>query len=207
MNALFIGLAQALIILLSISMHESAHAYVAYKMGDPTAKYLGRVTLNPLKHIDLWGTIIIPGILILLRSPFVFGWAKPVPVNPNNFYNRKKGEILTSIAGPLSNFLLAIVAGLILRFTYKIGNQPLNMLLSILFILNMFLALFNLIPIPPLDGSHVLENLLSYRARLIYDRILPYSFILILLVWWIFSPLFPLLINLFAYIIIGGKII
>ena len=207
MNVFFYGLAQALIILLSISIHEAAHAWMADRMGDPTAKYLGRVTLNPIKHIDLWGTIIIPLFLILIHSPFIFGWAKPVPINPNNFYDRKKGEILTSIAGPLSNFLLAVAAGLLLRFTLKSHNVVLINFLGILFILNMFLAFFNLIPIPPLDGSHILENMLSYRARIVYERWAPYSFIIILLLWNILNPLFVLFINLFSQIIIGGKIL
>jgi Zn-dependent protease len=205
MNPLLLGIAQALIVLISISVHEASHAYAAYKMGDPTAMHLGRVTLNPLKHIDLWGTIIIPLILILSRVGFVVGWAKPVPINPNNFEDRKKGEIIVSLAGPLSNLLLATVVGLLMRFLFsaQIGNNILFNLLFLIFAINILLAFFNLIPIPPLDGSHVLENMLSYKAKEVYRRIAPFSFIIILILINVISPLFFLILRFFAKIIIG----
>ena len=205
MNPILMGIAQALIVLISISVHEASHAYAAYKMGDPTAMHLGRVTLNPLKHIDLWGTIIIPLILILSRVGFVVGWAKPVPINPNNFEDRKKGEIIVSLAGPLSNLLLATAVGLLMRFLYhaQVGNNILFNLLYLIFAINILLAFFNLIPIPPLDGSHVLENMLSYRAREVYRRIAPFSFIIIIILINVISPLFFLILRFFTKIIIG----
>ncbi len=205
MNSLYMGIAQALIVLLSISFHESSHAWAADRMGDPTAKNLGRITLNPVKHIDLWGTIIIPAFLILMHSPFLVGWAKPVPINPNNFYNRKKGEIYVSIAGPLANFTLAVISGLGLRFLLK-APAPNNILMLVLyytFAINILLFVFNLIPIPPLDGSHILENMLSYRARMVYDRLTPFSFILIILLFPVLSPLFAITLRLFSIILIG----
>jgi len=205
MNPILMGISQALIVLISISVHEASHAYAAYKMGDPTAMHLGRVTLNPLKHIDLWGTIIIPLILILSRVGFVVGWAKPVPINPNNFEDRKKGEIIVSLAGPLSNLLLATAVGLLMRFLFhaQVGNNILFNLLFLIFAINLLLAFFNLIPIPPLDGSHVLENMLSYKAREVYRRIAPFSFIIILILINVISPLFFLILRFFTKIIIG----
>lgn len=205
MNSLFMGIAQALIVLISISFHEASHAWAANRMGDPTAKYLGRITLNPIKHIDLWGTIIIPLFLIITHAGFLIGWAKPVPINPNNFYDRKKGEIYVSIAGPLANLTLAIISGLGLRFLLKVP-QPNNILLLFLyyiFAINILLFVFNLIPIPPLDGSHVLENMLSYRGKMFFNKIAPFSFIIILLLFPILGPLFVIVLRFFSIILIG----
>lgn len=140
------------ILLFSVALHESAHGWAAYKMGDPTAKYAGRITLNPIKHIDPIGSILMP---ILTQGRF--GWAKPVPINPNNFRNRRRGELLSALAGPLSNMSLGVAGGLAARLT------PIDSLgfyiAATLALTNFSLALFNLIPIPPLDGSHVLLNL------------------------------------------------
>ncbi|MCK5599697.1 site-2 protease family protein [bacterium] len=192
MESVLVIISQVLILLVSISFHESAHAYAAYKMGDPTAKNLGRITMNPIKHIDLWGTIILP-ILMLFLMRIPLGYAKPVPVNPNNFHDRKKGEIIVSLAGPGSNLLLAVFAAVILRLLLRAlkldhyadpqllkSMQPLFMLLFYFYLINLFLAIFNLIPLPPLDGSHVLREFLSYKAKAVFDRIRPFSFIIIL---------------------------
>ncbi len=162
-----------IILLFSVSIHETAHGFAAWKMGDPTAKWLGRVTLNPVKHLDLIGSIVFPGLMLLVtqgRGP-VFGWAKPVPINPQNFKERKKGEIVTSLAGPLSNLSLAVVFGLTARFTAHI--EFIFFPASLASITNLALAFFNALPIPPLDGSHVLIHLWpgdEYEIRQFFQR-------------------------------------
>lgn len=151
------------VLLFSVMIHELAHGYVAYSLGDPTAKYEGRLTLNPLKHLDPFGSIILPLLLFIAGSPFLFGWAKPVPVNPYNFTDKKYGDIKVAVAGPASNFLLAIFFGLILRFVPNeifLMNQGLQIAFSYIIAINIWLAVFNLIPIPPLDGSWVLFSFL-----------------------------------------------
>jgi len=147
------------VLLFSVIIHELAHGYVAYSLGDPTAKYAGRLTLNPLKHLDPFGSVILPLLLFIAGSPFLFGWAKPVPVNPYNFSDKKYGEIKVSIAGPASNLAIAIVFGLILKFipdSIILANQGIQIALTYIVAINIWLAIFNLIPIPPLDGSWIL---------------------------------------------------
>ncbi|OGC90290.1 MAG: hypothetical protein A2W25_05970 [candidate division Zixibacteria bacterium RBG_16_53_22] len=144
--------------LLSISFHESAHAYVAYRFGDPTARDLGRVTLNPLPHIN------IPGLIAIMLSPF--GWAKPVPVNPYNLRNPIRDNLWISLAGPASNLILAAIFGAIFQLTHSLFPPSAGGLYAVTFIqncvvLNLMLMTFNLIPIPPLDGFHILEGLVS----------------------------------------------
>lgn len=153
------------ILLFSVIVHECAHGLVAEWWGDPTARMLGRLTLNPIPHIDPFGSIIVPGLLFLMRSNFLFGWAKPVPVTIENFRNRKWGDITVSLAGPASNVLLALaLAGVLAGARFIMGADGVPDSLVILCVLgirlNFILALFNLIPIPPLDGSHVVANLL-----------------------------------------------
>ena len=150
-----------IVLLFSIILHEIAHGSVALRMGDPTAKLAGRLTLNPLKHIDLFGTIILPLLLVIMQSPFIIGWAKPVPINPYNFRDQKLGTLKVSIAGPATNFLVAVIFGLIIRFTPLPEN--ILILFSIIVIYNFAWALFNLIPIPPFDGSHILFTFLPDR--------------------------------------------
>lgn len=142
----------------SVVLHEIAHGSVAYSLGDPTAKYEGRLTLNPLKHIDPFGSVILPLLLFIANSPILVGWAKPVPVNPYNFRDQKWGQLKVAIAGPATNFGIAIIFGLILKIT---GTDSIfgGFLATVVF-LNLLLGLFNLLPIPPLDGSWVLFRLL-----------------------------------------------
>ncbi|MFZ0314501.1 MAG: site-2 protease family protein [Candidatus Korobacteraceae bacterium] len=174
---------QIIVLLFAICVHESAHAWMANRLGDPTAKMLGRVSLNPLVHIDPFGTIIFPLILIVLGFP-PFGWAKPTPVDTRNFKNLVKDDILTSVAGPVSNFITAFVAVIALAIIWHgsgaaLGNQargadiaaPLAKLFYDAMYINVILAVFNLIPLPPLDGSHVIRHFLSYNALRVYDRI------------------------------------
>src|SRR5271157_1248941 len=134
-----------IVLLFSVIIHELAHGYVAYSLGDPTAKYAGRLTLNPLKHLDPFGSIILPLLLFIAGSPFLFGWAKPVPINPYNFTDKKYGEIKVSIAGPASNLLLAIFFGLILRFIPSgiiLNNPGIEIAFGYIVAINIWLAVF-----------------------------------------------------------------
>lgn len=150
-----------IVLLFSIILHEIAHGSVALKLGDTTARDSGRLTLNPFKHIDPFGTIILPLLLVLIRSPFIIGWAKPVPVNPYNLRDQKWGMLKVSLAGPLTNLVVAIIFGLAIRFLSLPEN--LTLLFSIIVIYNFAWALFNLIPISPFDGSHILFTFLPDR--------------------------------------------
>lgn len=150
-----------IVLLFSIMLHEIAHGSMALRLGDSTAKYAGRLTLNPIKHIDIFGTIILPLMLIIFRSPFIIGWAKPVPINPFNLRDPKWGMLKVAIAGPSANFSIAIIFGLVIRFVPL--SENILLLFSIIVIYNFVLGLFNLIPIPPFDGSHVLFSFLSER--------------------------------------------
>lgn len=151
------------VLFFSIVIHEVAHGSVALSLGDPTAKEAGRLTLNPLRHIDPVGTIFLPLILLILtfgQGP-IFGWAKPVPINPFNFHDQKWGTLKVSIAGPGTNFLIAIIFGLIIRFFTL--PEPLLILFNIIVVYNLAWGIFNLVPLPPLDGSWILSALLPER--------------------------------------------
>jgi Zn-dependent protease len=173
-----------IILLFSVIIHELSHGYVAYSLGDPTAKYEGRLTLNPLKHLDPFGSVILPLLLFISGSPFLFGWAKPVPINPYNFSDKKYGEIKVSIAGPVSNLFLALFFGLILRFIpgqIIFANQGIAIALSYIVMINIWLAIFNLIPIPPLDGSWILFNLLPASAQNVKNFLRQYGIVILVL--------------------------
>jgi Zn-dependent protease len=183
---------QMIAFLFAISVHESAHAWTASRCGDPTARMLGRVSLNPIRHIDPIGTIVLPLVAAISGIPLL-GWAKPTPVDPRNFRNPVMDDILTSVAGPVSNFIVATGALLLLgaiSLSSASGHAlvmglvgggngaasdsalaPVAVLLFELMLINIVLAVFNLIPVPPLDGSHVLRHFLSEPIRMVYDRI------------------------------------
>lgn len=173
-----------LVLLFSVIAHEVMHGYVALKFGDTTAQRAGRLTLNPIPHIDLFGTILLPALLIFTGSPILFGWAKPVPVNPLNFSNLRKGELLVSAAGILANFGLAIAATLIYHLLNALPqNFPflIGALLKFTAMINLVLGVFNLFPIPPLDGSKILLSQLPYNLAKEYQKLEPYGFLLLLI--------------------------
>ncbi len=176
------------VILFAITIHEASHGWAANKLGDPTAMALGRVTLNPIAHIDLFGTILVPILLVVMGAP-AFGWAKPVPVNPYNLKNPRRDNLWISFAGPAANLAVSFVfLSLFLILKSLVPGifrlQGLLLILYYMVLLNAFLAVFNLIPIPPLDGSGILSGLLSRQAAEKYDRIRPYGFfILIILIY------------------------
>ena len=208
-------LVQAFVILFAITVHEAAHAWTASKLGDPTAAAMGRVSLNPLAHIDPFGTIIFPLLLILLKQP-VFGWAKPVPYNPFNLRHPRKGGLWISLAGPIANILTATAAVVLFQLLKLFGaripvssvfSKPLEGIVLILFVtamINASLAVFNLIPIPPLDGSGILAGLLPESAAAKFERIRPYGFLILIALMYsriltlIFSPVQNLIAKLFT---------
>lgn len=161
------GIFYVIVLIMSVVVHEVAHGYTAYLLGDNTARLSGRLTLNPLKHLDFFGSIVLPLFLILSNTGFILGWAKPVPYNPNNLRDEKKGTFLVSLAGVLTNFVIAILFGLLIRFAPYLGIASLSFykIASIIVQLNLVLGLFNLIPIPPLDGSKILFSFLSTKYR------------------------------------------
>lgn len=158
-------LASILAIGIAVIFHEVSHGHVANWLGDSTAKYAGRLSLNPIRHIDLWGTIIIPALLIITNAGFVFGWAKPVPVNYYNLRYGKYGPLLVALAGPAMNFIILLICGLLVRITPE--GTALPYLFTVIGLVNSFLMLFNLLPIPPLDGSKVLFLFLEKRPDII----------------------------------------
>ena len=199
--------------LFSLSFHESAHAWTSEKFGDDTGRIQGRITLNPLPHIDPIGTIVFPLLMIFTSIPLL-GWAKPVETNPLMWRDKTKANISVSAAGPISNFILVVITFIIVKVLLISGNlflagqlpyalvipapgqpafmEPLAVLLSVMLMLNVALGVFNLIPIPPLDGSHVLESILPYEMAQAYAQIRPYGFLLLIgcLYLGVFSAIF-----------------
>lgn len=174
----------AIPVIFAITVHEVAHGWVANKLGDGTAKMLGRLTLNPIKHIDPIGTIVVPIVLVLI-SGFAFGWAKPVPVNPNNLKNPRKDMVLVAIAGPLANVFMVILWALFLK-VISVTVSDINLAKGLMamgeagIIINLVLFVFNLFPIPPLDGSKVLAGFVPPSISDILDKIEPYGFFIVM---------------------------
>lgn len=178
------------IVIFSIILHEVAHGWVAYWLGDSTAKYAGRLTLNPIPHIDLIGSIIVPGLAVLSGSPFLLGWAKPVPINPYNIRHGAWGEALVAFAGPGTNILIAVVAGLAVRFGGDFfASTEMITIAFIVILANISLAILNMLPIPPLDGSKVVAAFLPPALYMKYRKVEnltyalgPFGLILVLII-------------------------
>lgn len=194
------------VLIFSVVLHEVAHGYMANYLGDPTARLQGRLTLNPLKHIDPFGSVILPLLLVLTHSPILLGYAKPVPYNPFNLQGRN-AEAWVAFAGPGTNILLALIFALVIRVFSGALDETLLVAFALIVFINMLLALFNLIPIPPLDGSKILTTLLPGNLGRIYDSFrmrfeqlgMVTGLIVIFALFYFFSPLFMAVLgNLFT---------
>jgi len=196
---------------MSVILHELAHGYSALMLGDQTAKYAGRLTLNPLKHLDPVGSVIFPILMVIFQlnippdSRVIFGWAKPVPYNPYNLRNQKWGEAIVAIAGPLTNVLLALVFGLIIRIgtSMEALSPAVIQLSSIIVLINIVLGIFNLVPIPPLDGSKVLFTFLPFKFQAWRYQLERFGFLILLFfIFFLWRFILPLII-LFFHILTG----
>ena len=192
------------VLILSIVIHEFSHGWVAYYLGDPTAKHMGRLTLNPVPHIDPLGSIILPFILLITSAGFIIGWAKPVPYNPYNLRDQKNGEMLVALAGPASNLLVAVIFGIAIRILLFQGIDPSNSIISFFSIIvfyNILLAIFNLVPIPPLDGSKILFHFLPYSMHNVREMLERNGFLFLLIfIFFGFQLIIPVMFFLFSFI-------
>jgi len=200
---------QIAILIFSVVVHEVSHGLAAFWLGDPTAKYAGRLTLNPIKHLDPWGSFIIPFFLAIANVGIIFGWAKPVPYNPFNLRNQKYGPALVGLAGPLSNVLLALLAGAVLKTLLILGvpdDLIVYKVLALVILINILLLVFNLLPIPPLDGSKLLFAFLpiSEHTKIMLER---YGIVFLFAFLYIFSGFLYLIlayaVELFSEFIVG----
>lgn len=206
-------IAMIIALVLSVVIHEMAHGYAANWLGDPTARLQGRLTANPLVHIDPLMSVILPGLLILSGSSFIFGAAKPVPYNPYNFTNQKWGEAIVAAAGPAANIFIAIVFAVLVRSAEVLQLSDTFLALAVqVIILNIFLALFNLVPIPPLDGSKILPKFLPYALAIKYEgfrqvleRNIAISFAVVIIAFMLFlGPPLASLTQTVTMFLIGG---
>ena len=197
-----------IVLIISIVIHEFAHGYSAYLLGDDTARLSGRLTLNPIKHLDPFGSVILPLFLVLSGSGFVIGWARPVPYNPNNLQKGRMGEFIVAFSGIAANLFVAIIFGLLIRIAPMIGIQALTSsgvispfydIASIIVQVNLILAIFNIIPIPPLDGSKVLFAFIPPKYRNIQNFMEKWGlFLLVIFIIFIWKSVSPLIFSLFS---------
>ncbi|MDP3402626.1 MAG: site-2 protease family protein [bacterium] len=199
-----------IVLVISVVIHEVAHGWAANALGDPTAKLQGRLSLNPLRHIDPLGSVLVPAILVLTNSSFLFGWAKPVPYNPYNLKNQRWGEAIVGVAGVAVNLFIAVLFALIARFAFGAGMVEFGTLASLVTLVNLFLGIFNLLPIPPLDGFTVLRGILPFKAsmkmREIEDRIqaggiLSLVLILLFFAYFLAAPFGMLIRSVFRFLV------
>ena len=192
------------VLIFSIVIHEFSHGWMAYYLGDPTAKHLGRLTLNPLPHIDPLGSVILPLMLLLTNTGFIIGWAKPVPYNPYNLKDQKNGEMLVALAGPASNLIIAVIFCVAIRILLLPGmssGSSINGFFSIIVFYNILLAIFNLVPIPPLDGSKILFHFLPYSMHNVREILERNGFLFLLIfIFFGFSLIIPVMFFLFTLI-------
>jgi len=190
-----------IILIMSVVIHEVAHGYAALRFGDKTALYAGRLTLNPIKHLDIFGSIIVPALLVLSGTGLVLGWAKPVPYNPSNLTPRRAGTLWVAMAGIFANIVTAILFAIILRVLVMVGysSVPVYFILQEIVLINIVLAIFNLVPIPPLDGSKVLFELLPYKyfhVRIFLEKYSLAIFLAFIFLGWKFVA--PVVLTLFS---------
>lgn len=193
---------QIIVLIFSAVIHEYMHGFAAFQLGDDTAKRAGRLTINPLAHLDWLGSFFLPLMMILSNVGFVIGWAKPVPYNPYNLRDQKYGDAKVALAGPLSNLAVALAFGLILRFAPFISLTFAG-LIGIIIYINLLLMVFNLLPIPPLDGSKVISAFLPARLKTEYLRHERFGFVLVIMVVMLFSPVISAPVNFLFKLIVG----
>lgn len=197
---------QIIILIFSVVIHEVSHGYAAYLLGDPTAKYQGRLTLNPIKHLDFFGSIFLPLLLLISNSGFIVGWAKPVPYNPYNLRNQRWGEAIVAAAGPISNILVAVVFGLFIRVGLGSGfiqSVEVLKITSVIVFINLLLAVFNLIPIPPLDGSKIVFSAFKVGFNPVRAFLERFGIIAVLFLVFFLWPLVLPVIN-YAFMVLTG---
>jgi len=200
-----------LILVFSVVIHEVAHGYAALMQGDVTAKYAGRLTLNPIKHLDPIGSVILPLVLSLIPGGIIFGWAKPVPYNPNNLRNQRWGEVFVAFMGPASNLIIAFVFSMLIRFAdiLSLGSAFVQISLYVVLI-NLFLAIFNLMPIPPLDGSKILFGTFpqkTLKIRTFFDKYGILPFIIFIFIFWNYiGSFFASMVSIIIFYLTGLKI-
>jgi len=206
-----LSLFSLLVVIFSIIIHEFSHGWMADHLGDPTARYMGRLTLNPISHIDLMGSIILPLVLYITNAGFIIGWAKPVPYNPYNLKDQKNGPALVGVAGPASNLLLALIFGVIIRVLLFQGfplDSNIIIFFGIVTFYNILLAVFNLAPIPPLDGSKVLFYFLPYSMHNVREILEKNGVLFLLLfIFFGFSLIIPIMVYLFVLITGGSELL
>jgi len=198
---------EIIVLIFSIVIHEFSHGWMANYLGDPTAKYQGRLTLNPLPHIDPLGSVLVPFLMFLSGTGIIFGWAKPVPYNPYNLKDQKRGPALVAAAGPLANLFIAVFFGIVIRILIAQGvDSSVIPFLGFIVLINIVLGIFNLVPIPPLDGSKLLFSALPYSTHR-FQEFLERNGMLLLLVFIFFGfqLIIPIIFGLFK-LIVGGNI-